>query len=185
MPYMNCGFCRNAGKEWTNHCLMDKKGNVTCMFLKQHSCPYCNIKGHSKTFCPEIKAKEQRKANKFNTEFPLLPSTKLATDKLVTDKLATAKSVTAKLATAKRNARKRRNILKAKGKQEDLEDWDLYEKEISNCLAIQRQEIEDLEDWISYEIEIDNCISLQRQEIQYTQNIVNVYLCKSILPYYI
>ena len=61
MPYMNCGFCRNAGKEWTNHCLMDKKGNVTCMFLKQHSCPYCNIKGHSKTFCPEIKAKEQRK----------------------------------------------------------------------------------------------------------------------------
>jgi hypothetical protein len=62
-----CKFCKDAGKtqkEFTSHFPKDKPGKdgkVVCPTILNNECRYCHEKGHAKSHCPVLKAKNSRK----------------------------------------------------------------------------------------------------------------------------
>ena len=62
-----CKFCKDAGKtqkEFTSHYPKDKPGKdgkVVCPTILSNECRYCHEKGHAKSHCPVLKAKNSRK----------------------------------------------------------------------------------------------------------------------------
>jgi hypothetical protein len=65
MPF--CKFCKDSGKtqqEFTSHYPKDKPGKggkVVCPTILANNCRYCHEKGHAKSHCPVLKAKNSRK----------------------------------------------------------------------------------------------------------------------------
>ena len=65
MPF--CKFCKDSGKsqrEFTSHYPKDKpgkEGKVICPTILSNDCRYCHEKGHAKSHCPKLKAKNSRK----------------------------------------------------------------------------------------------------------------------------
>ena len=65
MPF--CKFCKDSGKtqqEFTSHYTKDKPGKggkVVCPTILANDCRYCHKKGHAKSHCPVLKAKNSRK----------------------------------------------------------------------------------------------------------------------------
>lgn len=65
MPF--CKFCKDSGKsqrEFTSHYPKDKpgkEGKVICPTILNNDCRYCHEKGHAKSHCPKLKAKNSRK----------------------------------------------------------------------------------------------------------------------------
>ena len=65
MPF--CKFCKDSGKsqrEYTSHYPKDKpgkEGKVICPTILSNDCRYCHEKGHAKSHCPKLKAKNSRK----------------------------------------------------------------------------------------------------------------------------
>lgn len=65
MPF--CKFCKDAGKsqrEFTSHYPKDKpgkNGKVICPTILNNECRYCHEKGHAKSHCPILKAKNSRR----------------------------------------------------------------------------------------------------------------------------
>ena len=64
MPF--CKFCKDSGKtqkEFTSHYPKDKPGKdgkVVCPTILANDCRYCHKKGHAKSHCPVLKAKNSR-----------------------------------------------------------------------------------------------------------------------------
>lgn len=64
MPF--CKFCKDSGKsqrEFTSHYPKDKPGKdgkVICPTILSNDCRYCHEKGHAKSHCPKLKAKNSR-----------------------------------------------------------------------------------------------------------------------------
>ena len=64
MPF--CKFCKDSGKsqrEFTSHYPKDKPGKdgkVICPTILSNECRYCHEKGHAKSHCPKLKAKNNR-----------------------------------------------------------------------------------------------------------------------------
>ena len=62
-----CKFCKDAGKtqkEFTSHYPKDKPGKdgkVVCPTILNNECRYCHEKGHAKSHCGVLKAKNSRK----------------------------------------------------------------------------------------------------------------------------
>ena len=65
MPF--CKFCKDSGKsqqEFTSHYPKDKPGKdgkVICPTILSNECRYCHEKGHAKSHCPKLKAKNSRR----------------------------------------------------------------------------------------------------------------------------
>lgn len=65
MPF--CKFCKDSGKsqsEFTSHYPKDKpgkEGKVICPTILSNDCRYCHEKGHAKSHCPKLNAKNSRK----------------------------------------------------------------------------------------------------------------------------
>jgi len=65
MPF--CKFCKDSGKsqrEFTSHYPKDKPGKagkVICPTILSNDCRYCHEKGHAKSHCPKLNAKNSRK----------------------------------------------------------------------------------------------------------------------------
>lgn len=65
MPF--CKFCKDSGKtqkEFTSHYPKDKpgkEGKVVCPTILANDCRYCHKKGHAKSHCPVLMAKNSRK----------------------------------------------------------------------------------------------------------------------------
>ena len=65
MPF--CKFCKDSGKsqrEFSSHYPKDKPGKagkVICPTILSNDCRYCHEKGHAKSHCPKLKAKNSRK----------------------------------------------------------------------------------------------------------------------------
>tara|TARA_B100001287_G_scaffold276424_1_gene287198 strand:- start:2388 stop:3107 length:720 start_codon:yes stop_codon:yes gene_type:complete len=64
MPF--CKFCKDSGKPqsvFTSHYPKDKPGKdgkVICPTILSNECRYCHEKGHAKSHCPKLKAKNSR-----------------------------------------------------------------------------------------------------------------------------
>lgn len=63
---MFCKVCKDAGKcekEYTNHFVKNKTGNVICPTLLNQECRYCKGKGHTVKFCSTLKKKLKDERN--------------------------------------------------------------------------------------------------------------------------
>ncbi len=58
-----CRHCANVGLP-TDHWLRSKDGVTTCPVLLANKCSYCHVAGHTLKLCPELKAKNERLANR-------------------------------------------------------------------------------------------------------------------------
>lgn len=58
-----CTFCRKANPydpcDYTGHTLRNDKGEVVCPKLLNNICNFCNQKGHTGSYCPMNKPKQQ------------------------------------------------------------------------------------------------------------------------------
>lgn len=61
-----CGVCKKAGKAhsvYTSHFVRDKpNGKIVCPTLLSTECRYCHDLGHTKTHCPKLAEKAQRRS---------------------------------------------------------------------------------------------------------------------------
>jgi len=58
-----CRHCTNVGLP-SDHWLRSKDGVTTCPVLLANKCSYCHLPGHTLKLCPELKAKNERLANR-------------------------------------------------------------------------------------------------------------------------
>ena len=55
-----CKDSRKSEKEYSSHYLKDRDGQVICPTLLNQACLFCNIKGHTKSFCVLAKAQKKK-----------------------------------------------------------------------------------------------------------------------------